>query len=89
VAGILTLRSPLLKTEVLQRLQQEAENEKQKDALSRIIRIEHRNDLMRVETTTQSLATHLGHAIEHAFKGELSIDKPPQADFVRVNWHHA
>jgi NMD protein affecting ribosome stability and mRNA decay len=90
VAGILTLRSPQIAehaTEMLHRLQHEADAEKQKNALSRIIHIEQHRDEIVVQTTTIFLATRLGHAIHHAFHGELDISKPPKADFVRVTWH--
>ena len=42
-----------------------------------------------VYTTTAALAVRLGTELQKAFGGELSIDKPPQADLARVRWIEA
>lgn len=42
-----------------------------------------------VQTTTATLAVRLGHELQKAFGGHLSIDKPPRSDHARVLWIEA
>jgi hypothetical protein len=42
-----------------------------------------------VQTTTPALAVRLGHELQKAFGGDLSIDRPPQSDMARVMWIEA
>jgi len=91
VDGVLTLTwsgIPEHKDEIMNLIQHEEEKEKGRNALSRIISKEvARNRIeIRIHTTTQSLATRLGRAIDSAYKGELRIKKTPGEPFVRVDW---
>lgn len=40
-----------------------------------------------ITTTTEFLATRLGHAVDDAYKGTLSIDKLEREAFTRVTWN--
>lgn len=89
VDGILRLKSPLVREkheQFLNLIHHEADREREKNPLSRIVQIEERSDEMEIQTTTQFLATRLGHAVERAFQGNLAIDKLSREAFVRVSW---
>lgn len=89
VDGLVTLRWENIKShkdEIINRIRHEEEKEKIKNPLSRIVRIDLRDGEIFLETTTQFLATRIGHAMEKAFCGKLEIQKLPREAFVRVNW---
>lgn len=74
------------KDEIVNLIRHEEEKEKAKNPLSRIVRIDIRDGEISLETTTQFLATRIGHAVDKAFCGKLEIQKLPREAFVRVNW---
>lgn len=87
--GIIQLKSPMVKTrkdELISLLKGEEEKEREKNVLSRIAKIETRGQEMEIYTTTQFLATRLGHAVNRAFSGNLTIKPTPREAFVRVYW---
>lgn len=89
VDGIVNLKSFLLKDhkdEVINLIRHEEERAKEKNPLSRIVEIRTRGEEIEINTTTQFLATRIGHALEKAYSGKLGISKLPRESFVRVNW---
>ena len=87
--GVVYLKGSLLKTrkeEIINLIKKEEQKEREKNVLSRIGKMESRGKEMEVYTTTQFLATRLGHAIYKAFSGELKIKPAPREAFVRVYW---
>ncbi len=75
------------KQEILSLIHNTEDAERQKNPLSRVVSIEDRGAEIEVLTTTEFLATHLGHAVDHAYNGQLKVDHAHREDFTRVTWH--
>lgn len=87
--GLVVLESSFIekhKDEILNLIRREEEKAWHKSPVSKIAKMEIKENLIEIQTTTESLATRLGKAVESAYRGELEIKKVPQQKFVRVNW---
>jgi NMD protein affecting ribosome stability and mRNA decay len=88
--GEVTLDSPLLianKEMIYGTLYHEAMKGFIRNPLSRIALIEDRGDMIRIVTTTCTLAGRLGKAIHKALKGKIEIKPSPGERFVFVKWY--
>lgn len=55
--------------------------------MSRVMSISQSNGTVVVSTTDIHLPRRIGHALEHAFKGELDTHYNEAEYFVKVRWH--
>jgi hypothetical protein len=75
------------KEEILRLARHEAEREQAEHPLHRLMGIEARDDGALVLATTDiHLPRRIGHALEHAFKGELELHYEEEAYHVRAHW---
>lgn len=89
VDGVVNIKSNLVKEkeqELLNLIHHEEKIELEKNPLSRVIDIEIKKGFISIQTTTEFLATRIGHAIDKAYNGNLEIQKLPREKFVRVSW---
>jgi hypothetical protein len=77
------------RAEVLARIRHCEAQEKARHPLERLIAIENEGREALVTTTSPHLARLLGHALEHAFKGDLSLSYNKQENLLRVRWSRA
>ena len=73
--------------EVLRLVRNEAEAETAEHPLHRIMGIEERPEEEVVTTTDIHLPRRVGHALEHAYKGQMEIHFDKEGHFARVKWH--
>jgi NMD protein affecting ribosome stability and mRNA decay len=88
--GYLTLAGPFLaehRDEILQRVRNVEEREKNQHPLRRIMAVEDSSAGLSITTTDMQLARSLGDAVHHAYKGELDYHYTEEANILRVNWH--
>jgi hypothetical protein len=57
-----------------------------KNPLERIISMERTEDELRIETTEEKLAEHLGRALNKAHQGELTVTWSDDHAICRVTW---
>lgn len=62
------------------------QKEKAEHPLNRLMKIQERGGLIRLETTDMHLAKRIGEAVRHAHKGRLNVGYEPETHFVRVKW---
>lgn len=89
-AGEISLSGPFFqahRAEVLALIRHTQEDENVEHPLSRIIDIVDSGDLALVTTTDIHLPRRIGHALEHAYKGDLDVHYNEEEYFVRVHWH--
>lgn len=89
IDGVINIKSYLVdgkKQELISLIRHEEKLELEKNPLSRIVDIETKKGFMSIQTTTEFLATRIGHALDKSHKGKLEIQKLPREKFVRVNW---
>ncbi len=72
--------------EIMHLLEHEEDKAAEDNPLSRVMRYIPSENLMTVETTTEHLAQRLGHAVEKAYRGEISYDFSHENKVARVNW---
>lgn len=87
--GYLTLTGPFLaahRDEILHRLRNVEDREKQQHPLRRIMAVEADGENLNVTTTDMQLARSLGEAVHDAYKGELDYRYTEEANILRVNW---
>ena len=72
--------------EVLARVRHCEAQEKARHPLDRLIAVENDGRKALVTTTSPHLARLLGHALEHAFKGDLALAYNRQENLLRVRW---
>lgn len=88
-AGILSLSGEFLeghREEILALAKHVAERDGQDHPLKRIMAVREEDDTTLVTTTDGDLARSIGHAIAHAYQGDLQDDPSSQEDLVRVSW---
>jgi NMD protein affecting ribosome stability and mRNA decay len=61
--------------------------EKQEHPLSRVMDIQQEREDLIVTTTDTHLPRRIGHALHHAYHGELQFHYDQDEDFIRVIWH--
>lgn len=72
--------------EVLQLVRNTAEAENREHPLHRIMDIRREDDRVTVTTTDVHLPRRIGHALEHAWHGELATHYDEAGWFARVTW---
>jgi hypothetical protein len=72
--------------EVLGLIRNTEEAERREHPLNRIIDIERRGNAISITTTDLHLPQRIGHALEDAYDGTLSIHYDEQGYFTRVHW---
>jgi len=90
-AGEITLAGTFLvahREEILRLVRNEAEAETAEHPLHRIMGIEERPDEVVVTTTDIHLPRRIGHALEHAYKGQMEIHFDKEGHCARMKWHH-
>ncbi len=88
-AGELTLSGGFFRThreEILRLVRNEAATETAEHALNRIMGIEERPREAVVTTTDVHLPGRIGHALEHAYKGQMEIQFDKEGYFARAKW---
>lgn len=89
-AGELVLSGAYLaahKDEIVRLARHEAEREQAEHPLHRLMGVEQREDgTVRLTTTDIHLPRRIGHALEHAHKGELELRYDEEAYSVRAHW---
>ena len=88
-AGELTANGPFFlehKTEILRLIHHEEGKEKGQHPLSRIMKIDEKEDGVLVSTTDTHLARRIGDALHHAYQGELRMSYSEDQQFVRLHW---
>jgi hypothetical protein len=91
-AGYITLSGAFFdahRDEVLARVRNCETQEKGAHPLERVMAIGKASGGTQVTTTSTHLARLIGHALEHAFKGELSQTYSRGDDVLRVRWRRA
>jgi hypothetical protein len=89
-AGEIVLSGPFFashREEILGLVHNEQVDENSEHPLARIIEVADRNGETVVTTTDIHLPRRVGHALEHAYKGELDVHYNEEEYFVRVRWH--
>lgn len=87
--GYLTLTGPFLaahRDEILHRLRNVEEREKNQHPLRRIMAVEVNGADVNITTTDMQLARSLGEAVHDSYKGELDYRYTEEANILRVNW---
>lgn len=89
-AGIVTIGGAFARShreEILGLARNVEAREKAEHPLERILAIEDEGDEVVVSTTGAHLARGIGHALHHAYKGELDYRYPDDpGDLLRVRW---
>lgn len=88
-AGELTLRGAFAQQhaeEIRGLIRNVEEAEKRQHPLQRVMSIEQGDDSIVITTTGIHLPRRLGHAIEHAYKGQLDTHYDERGYFVRMVW---
>jgi len=91
-AGYITLSGAFLRAhrdEVLARIRHCETQEKAAHPLERVMEIDESSRGTQVTTTSVHLARLVGHALQHAFKGELSQSYSRGDNILRVRWRRA
>lgn len=91
-AGYVTLSGPFFgahRDEVLARVRHCETQEKGAHPLERVMAVEKASGGAQVTTTSVHLARLIGHALERAFKGELSQSYSRGDNVLRVRWSRA
>lgn len=89
-AGEITLSGAFFaghREEILRLVRNEGAAETAKHALHRIMGIEQGPVETVVTTTDIHLPRRIGHALEHAYKGQMEIHFDKDGHFARVKWH--
>jgi hypothetical protein len=73
--------------QILNMLRNEEAKEVIHNPLDRIIGIIEEDDEVRVETTSESLAVHLGRMLYHAYGGVVEYKFSDEQKLARVNWY--
>jgi hypothetical protein len=73
--------------QILNMLRNEEAKEVIHNPLDRIIDIIETDDEVRVETTSESLAVHLGRMLYHSYGGKVEYKFSDDQKLARVNWH--
>lgn len=87
--GIVTLAGEYLvehEEEIRNILKNEEERIRARNPLERIMRMETTGDELRIETTEQKLAEHLGRTLHRAHQGELQVNWSGDHAVCRVHW---
>jgi NMD protein affecting ribosome stability and mRNA decay len=87
--GYLTLDGPFLaehRAEILHRVRNVEEREKNQHPLRRIMAIEDGGEALTITTTDMQLARTLGEAVNDAYKGDLDYHYTEESNILRVNW---
>jgi NMD protein affecting ribosome stability and mRNA decay len=87
--GFVTLRGTYLwdhEEEIRNLLKNEEHKAMAKNPLERIISMERTEDELRIETTEEKLAEHLGRALNKAHQGELTVTWSDDHAICRVTW---
>ena len=90
--GIVTLAGDYLlehEEEIRNILKNEEGRVKAKNPLGRIMRMEKSNGELRIETTEQKLAEHLGRVLHRAHQGELQVQWTGDHAACRVHWERS
>ena len=74
------------KAEILRLINHEESKEKGQHPLSRIMKIDDKDDGVLVSTTDTHLARRIGDALRHAYQGELTMSYSEDQQFVRLHW---
>ncbi|RMD46297.1 MAG: ATPase [Aquificota bacterium] len=74
------------KDEILNIIKNTEEREMAYRPLERIIEIKDEGDRIVITTTYEHLARAIGEAVHRAYKGNLNIQYPEGAKYVRVHW---
>lgn len=89
-AGEVTLSGKFFqkhKGEIFELIRNTQSDQNAEHPLSRIIEIADANGSAIVTTADIHLPRRLGHALEHAYKGQFDIDYSEGDYFVRAHWH--
>lgn len=73
--------------EIVNMLKNEEEKEVDHNPLDRIMGIIEDKDGVRVETTSESLAVHLGRMLYHSYGGDVEYKFSDEQKLARVFWH--
>ncbi|NOR18306.1 ATPase [candidate division WOR-3 bacterium] len=73
--------------EIVNMLKNEEEKEVDHNPLDRIMGIVEDKDGVRVETTSESLAVHLGRMLYHSYGGDVEYKFSDEQKLARVFWH--
>ncbi len=87
--GIVELEGEYVKKnkgEILNLIKNEAEYEKKRNPLARIMNIKETEDGLVIETTTETLAKKIGKAVHKAHQGELDLSFSDTQKLLRVYW---
>jgi len=90
--GVLIIKGEIINdekrlTEVQNLIKHEVEKESVSNPLARIMRIDRFDDRIEISTTTESLATRIGKAVNKAYQGELEFVFSENEKFLRVIWY--
>lgn len=72
------------KQDLLNLIRRVADSSQKRNPSHRLIKLEDRQDMVYVETTTNRLAENMGREIHKAFHGELTMQWPKEDQVVRV-----
>ncbi|MEP6957354.1 MAG: BCAM0308 family protein [Nitrospirota bacterium] len=87
--GLLTVKGPFKDTQHEQLIgvvKNTEEKEKKGHPLSRVVAIELQPEGLVISTTDTHLPRRIGHALKHAYRGELELHYDQDEQFVRVIW---
>jgi NMD protein affecting ribosome stability and mRNA decay len=73
--------------QIINMLRNEETKEVMHNPLDRIIDIIEKPDRVMIETTSESLAIHLGRMLYHSYGGSVEYKFSDDEKLVRVNWH--
>jgi NMD protein affecting ribosome stability and mRNA decay len=73
--------------EIVNMLKNEEEKEVDHNPLDRIMGIVEDENGVRVETTSESLAVHLGRMLYHSYGGDVEYKFSDEQKLARVFWH--
>ncbi len=87
--GVVVLEGEFLekhKDEIINLIRNVERNEIAYRPLERIIEIKDEGNKITITTTYEHLARRIGEAVNRAYKGNLSMQYPPGAKYIRVHW---
>jgi len=88
-AGILTLQGLFLtvhRDEILGLIHNEEAKAKTEHPLSRVMKVDQKDDTVEVTTTDMHLAQGIGEALRHAYQGTLALRYSRNQQLIRVRW---
>lgn len=89
IEGTVRLEGSYLKTHkrrAIELIKDVAEKRKREDVAARIFSIIEDEEGLTLEVTDETLAKRIGEQFKQVFSGDLNINRPKEAGFVKVYW---